>query len=170
MQNIYKDGILCDTIKEAIGSFGKKNGTNGMEYFAEQLGYHGVNKSIQLHNRLSPANNEKFMKLDELFFIMKQMDKDEQKSIVDEIANKYGFYIALAAEGKAIKTINLEASVSLAMFEVGGTFGALADEMAMDLQDGVISEAEAKRLKKTLKELREKARSIEDVLDKYVLG
>ena len=75
----YKDESICEAIKEAIVSFGKKNSINGMEYFASELGYNGPNKSIQLHNRLHVGNTEKFLKKAELEAILKQMEKPEQK-------------------------------------------------------------------------------------------
>ena len=170
MKDLYKDASILDAIKEAVASFGKKNNLNGMDYFADGLGYNGNNRAIQLHNRLSPTNQEKYLKLEELFFVMSQMDKDEQKIILDAFANKFGFFVAKGAEGKPISAINIETIISMGVLDVGGTYGALSEEALENLKDGDIDDKEALRLKKTLKELREKARSIEDMLDKHVLG
>jgi hypothetical protein len=170
MQDIYKNGAICEAIKKSIADFGKDNALNGMEFFADQLGFKGDNKAAQLHNRLSPSNNEKFLKLDEMRFMMKQMSKPQQKHIIDALANEFGFYVAEGAEGKPIGSINIEAVISMGVLDVGGTYGALSEEALEDLKDGSIDDKEALRLKKTLKELREKARGIEDMLDKHVLG
>lgn len=170
MQDLYKDKIILDAIKSAISSFGKKNSLNGIKYFADELGFNGDNGNAQLHNRLSETNQQKYLKLEELFLIMSHMDKEDKKTIIDAIANKFGFYVAQGAEGKPIGSINIEAVISMGVLDVGGTYGALSEEALEDLKDGNIDDKEALRLKKTLKELREKARGIEDMLDKHVLG
>lgn len=170
MQDIYKNDAICEAIKKAITDFGKENTLNGMEFFADQLGFKGDNKAAQLHNRLSPSNNEKFLKLDEMRFMMKQMSKPQQKHIIDALANEFGFYVAKGAEGKALGNVNIEASITIEAFNIGGDFGVLSEEIAQALQDGKIDQAEAKRLKKVLKSMRENARTIEDIIDEHILG
>lgn len=169
MNDIYKDALICDAIKEAITDFGKEHGINGMEYFADMLGYNGQNKSIQLHNRLSPANNDKFLKLDELTFIMKQMNKYQQKIILNAFNNKFGFYIKDAAVGDICIAKSVELSVQMGAFEVQGLLGLFAEEILEDLRDGKITHDEAKRLKKICTHMREKTRGIEDALE-AILG
>ena len=164
MTNFYKDELICDAIKESIVEFGKRNELNGMEYFAELFGYNGNNKSIQLHNRLSPSNNEKFLKVEELFFIMKQMDDSEQKRILDAISSKFGFFVKEAARGDVSICASVEMSVQMGAFEVQGLLGLFADEILADLNDGRITKDEAKRMDRICTNMREKLRGIQDAL------
>ncbi len=160
----YKDESICEAIKEAIVSFGKKNAINGMEYFASELGYHGPNKSIQLHNRLHVGNTEKFLKKAELEAILKQMEKPEQKIILRAICEKFGFNVCESAKPDTFVSASVELSVQMGALEVQGLLGLFADEILSDLKDGKINYDEAKRLKKICIHLREKTRGIEDAL------
>lgn len=160
----YKDESICEAIKEAIVSFGKKNSINGMEFLADMLGIHGQNKSIQLHNKLSLCNTEKFLKLEELFFILKQMEKPEQKIILSAICEKFGFNVCESAKADTFVSTSVELSVQMGALEVQGLLGLFADEILSDLKDGKINYDEAKRLKKICIHLREKTRGIEDAL------
>lgn len=164
MSDIYKDAMICDAIKEAITAFGKQNSVNGMDYFAEMLGYNGQNKSIQLHNRLSPSNFDKFIKLEELFLIMKCLDQEQQKIIIASFANKFGFHVAQSTKADMFIAHSVELSVQMGAFEVQGLLGLFADEILEDLKDGKITHDEAKRLKKICTQMREKTRGIEDAL------
>ena len=164
MQTFYKDDLILEAIKSAISAFGKKNNLNGMDYFAEQLGYNGQNRSIQLHNRLSPANQEKFLKLEELFFIMAQMDKEEHKTIVDAIANKFGFYAKEKEHAQKMLNATIETIVTIGTLEIGDTLGSVHGDVAQAIKDGIIDEAEAKRLLRSIRELHEKMRGVEDAL------
>lgn len=160
----YKDESICEAIKEAIVSFGKKNSINGMEYFASELGYNGQNKSIQLHNRLHLGNTEKFLKKAELEAILKQMEKPEQKIILSAMCEKFGFNVCESAKADTFISTSVELSVQMGALEVQGLLGLFADEILSDLKDGKINYDEAKRLKRICINLREKTRGIEDAL------
>lgn len=167
MHNIYKDPFLYDIIKENITIFGKKNDINGVSYMAEVLGLCGKSKNIQLYKRLSSNETTKFIKLDELLIMLNEMDKEEQKNILDAIVGKFGFFIKSAP--KADEATPVEESMQIGVLEVQGMLGLLADEVIYDLEDGVIDEKEAKRIKHIAVDMRKKLRAIEDKLDE-VLG
>lgn len=169
MQDIYKDQLVLEAIKTAISSFAKKNGiTNGMDYFADQLGFHGNNRSIQLHNRLSPTNIEKYLKLEELFFILTHMDQEDQKIILDALTNKYGFYVKEKEESESKVIATLETIVTIGTLELGGTLGVINDDVVQAIKDGKIDELEAKRLLRSLREMNGKTRGVEDALIKFL--
>lgn len=164
MQDIYKDQLVLEAIKMAITNFGKKNTLHGMDYFSEQLGYHGNNRSIQLHNRLSSTNQEKYLKLEELFFIMDRMENEEQKTILDTISNKYGFYTKEKEESEKPVVATLEAIITIGALELGGVLGTINDDVIQAIKDGQIDDAEAKRILRGMREMHSKMRGIEDAL------
>ncbi|NOX15978.1 MAG: hypothetical protein GXP61_08140 [Epsilonproteobacteria bacterium] len=167
MHNIYKDPFLYDIIKENITAFGKKNDINGVSYMAEVLGLCGKTKNIQLYKRLSSNETTKFIKLDELLIMLGEMDKEEQKSILDALVSKFGFFIKPTP--KADETIQaVEVSMQIGVLEIQGMLGLLADEVVADLEDGVIDEKEAKRIKRIAMDMRKQLRAIENKLDEFI--
>lgn len=168
MYNIYKDELVSEAIKTAINSFGKKNNLNGMDYFAEQLGFNGKNRSIQLHNHIYYNNLEKDLKLTMIFSIMGQMDQEDQKIILDALANKYGFFVKEKEEaqkpiGKTIETI-----VTVGVLEIGGTKGVIDDDVLQSIKDGKIDQKEAKRILRSLSEMEGKTRGLRDALINFL--
>lgn len=165
MQDIYKDQLVLGAIKTAIYSFAKKNGiTNGMDYFADQLGFHGNNRSIQLHNRLSPTNVEKYLKLEELFFIMAQMDQEDKKIILDAIANKYGFYVKEKEEAQKTLGKTIETVVTVSVLEIGSTVGSMDEDVLQAIKDGELDKNEAKRILRSISDAEGKTRGLRDAL------
>lgn len=160
----YKDERIAEAIKTAIRNFGKKNNLNGTDYFAEQFGFKGENRSVQLHNHINHNNLQKDIKLGMLFFIMGQMDHEDQKIILDALANKYGFFVKEKEEaqkpiGKTIETI-----VTVGVLEIGGTKGVIDDDVLQSIKDGKIDQKEAKRILRSLSEMEGKTRGLRDAL------
>lgn len=165
---IYKDERISAAIKEAIGVFGKKNSFNGMDYLAEQLGFNGQNRAVQLNNHITHTNIEKDLKLTMFFAIMDQMDQDEQKIVLDAFANKYGFYVKEKEEGEKQALVALETIVTVGTLELGGTLGVINDDVVQAIMDGKINRDEAKRILKGLKEIHAKTRGVEDALIEFL--
>jgi len=168
--DIYKDEGISKAIRESVISFGKKNDFNGLDYFAEQFEFKGTNRSAQFYNHIHHKNLQKDLKIGMLLSIMDQMDEEETYRICSALCNKYGFYAARGEQSNPAKCVNIESSITIGAFDIGNDYGVLSDEMAQDLKDGKIDEAEAKRIKKILTSLRKKARSVEDIIDEHILG
>lgn len=168
MQDIYKNPLLLEAIKRAIVAFGDRNGLNGMDYFAERLGFNGKNRAIQLHNRLSLTNQEKYIKLEELTAIMDEMDQEEQKIILEAFANKYGFFVKEKDEAPKVVGATLETVVTMSTFDMAGTFGVINDDVFEAIKDGKVDKKEARRIHKGLRELNAKLRGFEDAIIDYL--
>lgn len=168
MQDIYKNEVLLDAIKRAIVAFGERTGSNGMDYFAERLGFNGKNRAIQLHNRLSPANHEKHLKFEELTAIMDEMDQEEQKIILEAFANKYGFFVKGKEEAPKAVGATLETVVTYSTLELGGTLGVINDDVVQAIKDGKIDKKEAKRIHRSLREMSSQLRGLEDVIVDHI--
>lgn len=164
----YKDERIAEAIKTAIRNFGKKNNLNGTDYFAEQFGFKGENRSVQLHNHINHNNLQKDIKLGMFFFIMGQMDQEDQKIILDALANKYGFFVKEKEEGEKQVIATLETIVTIGTLELGGTLGVINDDLVQAIKDGQIDEIEAKRLLRSLREMNGKTRGVEDALIKFL--
>jgi len=166
--DFYKDEGIAKAITAAVRNFGKKNNLHGADYFGEQFGFKGENRSIQFHNHINHNNLQKDIKLGMFFFIMSQMDQEDQKTILDALANKYGFFVKEKEEGEKQVIATLETIVTIGTLELGGTLGVINDDVVQAIQDGKIDENEAKRLLRSLREMNGKTRGVEDALNKFL--
>ncbi len=162
--NIYKDQLVSEAIKTSIGAFGKKNNLNAMDYFAEQLGFNGKNRSIQLHNHIYYNNLEKDLKLTMIFFIMGQMDQEDQKVILDALANKYGFFVKEKEEAQKPIGKTIETVVTVSVLEIGSTVGSMDKDVLQAIKDGQLDKDEAKRILRSISDVEGKTRGLRDAL------
>lgn len=160
----YKDERIAEAIKTAIRNFSKKNNLNGMDYFAEQFGFGGKTPSVQLHNHIYHENIQKDLKLTMLFSIMNPMDQEDQKVILDALANKYGFFVkekekAQKQEGKTIETI-----VTISVLDIGSTVGSMDEDILQAIKDGELDKNEAKRILRSISDVEGKTRGLRDAI------
>lgn len=166
--NIYKDELVSEAIKTAINSFGKKNNLNGMDYFAEQFGFNGKNRSIQLHNHIYYNNLEKDLKLTMIFSIMGQMDQEEQKIILEALANKYGFFVKEKEESQKLVGKTIETVVTVSVLEIGSTVGSMDEDIIQAINDGELDKNEAKRILKSISDVEKKTRGLRDAIIEFL--
>lgn len=162
--DFYKDEDIAKAITASVRNFGKKNNLHGADYFGEQFGLKGENRAIQFHNHINHKNLQKDIKLGMFFFIMSQMDQEDQKTILDALANKYGFFIkekekAQKQEGKTIETV-----LAISVLGIGSTVGSMDEDVLQAIKDGELDKSEAKRILKSISDVEGQTRGLRDAL------
>lgn len=168
MTNFYKDEQTSTALKTAIHAFGKRNEVNAMDYFAEKLGFNGVNKSVQLHNHITHKNVDKCLKQTQVDAILEEMEQEERKIYLDGYVGKYGFFVkekekAQKQEGKTIETI-----VTISVLDIGSTVGSMDEDILQAIKDGELDKNEAKRILRSISDVEGKTRGLRDALIDFI--
>ena len=164
----YKDERIAEAIKTAIQDFGKKNNLNGMDYFAEKLGFKGANRSVQLHNHISHKNIEKDLKLTVLYTILEEMDQEGHEIVLKAFAEKYGFLVKPRDPTQKPSGHTIETTVTLSILNLGSTLGGMDEEVMQAIDDGNIDKSEAKRILKSISEIEKTVRGLRDALIEHI--
>ena len=106
MLDLEKDEHFLDLLKTIMTKQGDKHNINFFRYIAPKMcfsnnGYAQVKTLFVLHTL-------KFLKLDQLFIILDNLDNDLQKELLDYIANKYNFTLSYKAETKETTPNNIK--------------------------------------------------------------
>jgi hypothetical protein len=166
--DFYKDERIAEAIKTAIRNFGKKNNLNGMDYFAEQLGFKGANRSVQLHNHISHKNIEKDLKLGVLLAILQEMDDQEHETILSAFCDKYGFFVKPKSQAEKPNCPTIEMLVTVGVLNLGSTLGSMDEDVLQAIKDGKIDKSEAKRILKSIAEVEKTTRGLQDALIDHI--
>ena len=164
----YKDANIALAIKSAIRDFGEKNDLDGMDYFAEKLGFKGANRSVQLHNHISHKNIEKDLKLTVLYTILEEMDQEGHEIVLKAFAEKYGFCINPSSQAQKQNPHSIETAVPLSLLNLGSTQGSMEEEVMQAIDDGNIDKSEAKRILKSISEIEKTVRGLRDALIEHI--
>ena len=164
----YKDERIATAIKTAIQGFGKKNNLNGMDYFAEKLGFKGANRSVQLHNHISHKNIEKDLKLGVLLSILEEMDAEEHATVLCAFCEKYGFTLKTEEPVKMAGGSNIETTVTIGILNLGSSVGCMDEDVIQAIKDGKIDKSEAKRILKSIAEVEKTTRGLRDALIDHI--
>lgn len=166
--DFYKDANISLAIKAAIRGFGEKNNLDGMDYFAEKLGFKGANRSVQLHNHISHKNIEKDLKLTVLYAILEEMDQEGHEIVLKAFAEKYGFTLIKELPEKQRNNKTIETTVTLSVLNLGSTLGGMDEEVMQAIDDGNIDKSEAKRILKSISEIEKTVRGLRDALIEHI--
>ncbi len=164
----YKDKRIADALKTAIRDFGEKNNLNGMDYFAEKLGFKGTNRSVQLHNHISEKNIQKDLELGEFFAILEEMESTEHATVLCAFCEKYGFILNTQEPIEKPNSTNIETTVTIGVLNLGSSIGCMDEDVIQAIKDGNIDKSEAKRILKSIAEVEKTTRGLRDALIDHI--
>lgn len=95
MRDLLKDVTFIELINKIMNKQGDLKSINFFSYIAPKIGFDSKGYS-QVKNMLVPYEN-KFLKVDQLFIILDNLDHELQKELLDYIANKYDFTLSYSA-------------------------------------------------------------------------
>ena len=114
MKDLIKDVTFIELINKVMNKQGDLKSINFFSYIAPKIGFDSKGYA-QVKNMLVPYEN-KFLKLDQFFIILDNLNHELQKELLDYIANKYDFNLSYSATASksndSIKDLLLSFSVN----------------------------------------------------------
>ena len=105
MSELLKDKTFTTLINYIMTKQGDVTSICFFSYISAKLGF-TTSGYKQVKNLLTA--DDKFLKLDQLFIILDNLDNDLQKELLDYIANKYNFTLSYKAETKETTPNNIK--------------------------------------------------------------
>ena len=140
MLDLQKDEDFLNLLKTIMNKQGDKDNINFFTYIAPKMcfpnnGYAQVKNLFVLHTL-------KFIKIDQLFIILDNLDHDLQKELLDYIANKYNFTLSYKAEAESSNSENIKDL----LLSFTSQNGRLVDKFFESFSDENLSTKELKEL------------------------
>lgn len=164
----YKDEQSSTALKTAINAFGKRNKINAMDYFAEKLGFKGVNRAVQLHNHITHKNVDKSLKITQHDAILEEMNQKERKIALDGRNGKFGFFAQEMEKPKRQEGKTIEAVVTVFTLEIGSKVGEMYEYVLQAIKDGELDESEARRILRGIPDIEAQTRGLRDALIEHI--
>lgn len=142
LSTIVKDSTLYKKLTLAFfkhdRTFALDKGTTRKD-ITDALGHNSVK---EFNNFLSDApSSTKYLRVEELFIILENLETSSQKIILDYINTKFGFVCSEAA-----KPIEDNSSLETLLLKITSTNGEFTKEFLKAVEDGEIDEYENKKL------------------------
>ncbi|BFU77168.1 hypothetical protein ALC152_03830 [Arcobacter sp. 15-2] len=136
---LIKNQDFIKTLKFSLLQFENEFNITANQHIANKLGF---KTSAQFTNLLQPFN-EKYMKVDELFLILDNLDT-HSKHILDYICHRYGF----VCSSKATAENNTIDNTKDLLLSIGGSNGSLFNDFLLSIQDKHLDLEEIENLEK----------------------
>jgi len=136
---LQKSQDFIKTLKFSLLQFENEFNITANQHIANKLGF---KTSAQFTNLLQPFN-EKYMKVDELFIILDNID-GHSKHILDYLCNRYN----LVASPKATTVPNNIDNTKDLLLSIGGSNGSLFNDFLLSIQDKHLDLEEIENLEK----------------------
>jgi len=136
---LQKSQDFIKTLKFSLLQFENEFNITANQHIANKLGF---KTSAQFTNLLQPFN-EKYMKVDELFLVLDNLDT-HSKHILDYICHRYGFVCSPKA---TIEKNTIDNTKDL-LLSIGGSNGSLFNDFLLSIQDKHLDLEEIENLEK----------------------
>lgn len=161
MHELEKDTKFLDLLTTNMNIQGHRRNITYFQYIAPKLGF-ANNEYTQLKNMFVPYSL-KFLKLDQLFIILNDLDSDLTKNILDYISKKYNFTLSYKATPSIIQYESMKDS--LISFSINN--GELSNDFFNAIKDDKLTPDEITILKKRIYDFRSALVQFENELNDY---